>query len=50
MGVGDRYHLLPGSAFETEFGSGYVLALVPNFLHHFDAPTCTSLLTKLRAA
>jgi len=24
--------------------------LVPNFLHHFDAPTCTSFLIKLRAA
>ena len=33
MGVGDRYHLLPGSAFETDFGSGYDLVLVPNFLH-----------------
>jgi 2-polyprenyl-3-methyl-5-hydroxy-6-metoxy-1,4-benzoquinol methylase len=50
MGVGDRYHLLPGSAFETDFGSGYDLALVPNFLHHFDSPTCTTFLNKLHAA
>ena len=50
MGVGDRYHLLPGSAFEVEFGSGYDLVLLPNFLHHFDPPTCTQLLRKVRGA
>ena len=50
MGVGDRYHLLPGNAFETDFGKGYDLALVSNFLHHFDQPTCTSLMRKVRAA
>ena len=50
MGVADRYHLIPGSAFETDFGSGYDLVLVPNFLHHFDVPTCTTLLKKVRAA
>jgi SAM-dependent methyltransferase len=50
MGVGDRYHLIPGSAFETDFGSGYDMVLIPNFLHHFDVPTCTSFLKKVRAA
>ena len=50
MGVGDRYHLLPGSAFEIEFGSGYDLALITNFLHHFDLPTCTSFMRKGHAA
>jgi ubiquinone/menaquinone biosynthesis C-methylase UbiE len=47
MGVADRYHLLPGSAFDVEFGSGYDLALITNFLHHFDIPTCTSFLRKV---
>jgi 2-polyprenyl-3-methyl-5-hydroxy-6-metoxy-1,4-benzoquinol methylase len=50
MGVGDRYHLIPGSAFESDFGGGYDLVLVPNFLHHFDAPTCTSFMRKVHAA
>jgi SAM-dependent methyltransferase len=50
MGIGDRYHLIPGSAFETDFGSGYDVILLPNFLHHFDAPTCTTLLKKVKAA
>jgi len=50
MGVSDRYHLLPGSAFETDLGSGYDLVLVPNFLHHFDIPTCTAFMRKIHAA
>jgi ubiquinone/menaquinone biosynthesis C-methylase UbiE len=50
MGVGDRYHLIPGNAFDTDFGSGYDVVLVPNFLHHFDVPTCTTFLKKVRGA
>ena len=49
-GVSDRYSLLPGSAFEVEFGSGYDVVLLANFLHHFDAPTCEQLLKKVHAA
>jgi hypothetical protein len=50
MGVGDRYHLLPGSAFDVDFGGGYDLALVPNFLHHFDPPTCIKFMRKVQAS
>ena len=50
MGVADRYHLLPGSAFDVDFGSGYDLALVTNFLHHFDPPTCTTFMKKVHAS
>lgn len=50
MGIGDRYHLLPGSAFETDFGTGYDLVLITNFLHHFDMPTCSSFMRKVHAA
>lgn len=50
MGVGDRYHLIPGSAFETDFGNGYDLALITNLLHGFDAPTCTNLMRKIHIA
>jgi 2-polyprenyl-3-methyl-5-hydroxy-6-metoxy-1,4-benzoquinol methylase len=50
MGVADRYHLLPGSAFEIDFGRGYDLVLITNFLHHFDPPTCTSFMRKVHAA
>jgi ubiquinone/menaquinone biosynthesis C-methylase UbiE len=49
-GVADRYHLLPGSAFDVPLGEGYSLVLLPNFLHHFDPPTCERMLAKARAA
>lgn len=49
-GVSDRYQTIEGSAFEVEFGSGYDLVLLTNFLHHFDPPTCETLLRKVRAA
>jgi 2-polyprenyl-3-methyl-5-hydroxy-6-metoxy-1,4-benzoquinol methylase len=47
-GVQDRYDMLPGSAFEVEFAGPYDVILLTNFLHHFDADTCTSLLKKIR--
>jgi SAM-dependent methyltransferase len=50
MGVADRAEFLPGSAFEVDFGTGYDVALLPNFLHHFDNPTNVTLLKKVRAA
>ena len=49
-GVADRFRTIPGSAFDVDFGSGFDLALVPNFLHHFDPPTNVKLLKKIHAA
>ncbi|MGB6743935.1 MAG: class I SAM-dependent methyltransferase [Terracidiphilus sp.] len=49
-GVDDRYEMLPGSAFDVEFGGHYDAVLLTNFLHHFDKPTCVALLKKVRAA
>ena len=49
-GIGDRYDTLPGSAFEVDFGGPYDVVLLTNFLHHFDPPTCVSMLRKVRAA
>jgi len=49
-GVADRYHTIEGSAFDVEFGSGYDLVLITNFLHHFDPPTNETLLRKIYAA
>jgi len=48
--VTDRFHTIPGSAFDSDLGSGYDVVLVPNFLHHFDPPTCVRLLRKVRGA
>jgi len=53
FGVADRHYLLPGSAFDVDFGAtagGYDLILLTNFLHHFDAATNEALLRKVRAA
>lgn len=50
FGVADRHHLLPGSAFDVDFGEGYDLILLTNFLHHFDVPTNEKLLRKVHAA
>ena len=49
-GVQDRYDMLPGSAFDVDFGGPYDVVLLTNFLHHFDQPTCVSLLKKVHAA
>ncbi|HEV7645380.1 MAG TPA: class I SAM-dependent methyltransferase [Pyrinomonadaceae bacterium] len=48
--VGDRYHTIPGSAFDVDMGEGYDIVLLTNFLHHFDKPTCIEFLKKIRAA
>jgi ubiquinone/menaquinone biosynthesis C-methylase UbiE len=47
MGVGARYRMVAGDAFKVDWSGDFDLVLLPNFLHHFDVPTCTSLLTKV---
>ncbi len=49
-GVHDRYKMLPGSAFNVEFGGPYDAVLLTNFLHHFDKATCVGLLKKVRGS
>lgn len=49
-GVADRLTLLPGSAFEVDWGGPYDLVLLTNFLHHFDPPVCERLAAKAYAA
>jgi 2-polyprenyl-3-methyl-5-hydroxy-6-metoxy-1,4-benzoquinol methylase len=48
QGVGDRYHTIPSSAFDVDYGNNYDIVLLPNFLHHFDVHTCEKLLKKIR--
>jgi len=48
--VQDRYRTLPGDAFKVDFPEGFDVALVTNFLHHFDPPTCVMFLRKVHAA
>lgn len=49
-GVSDRHRSLPGSAFDVDFGGGYDVVLITNFFHHFDPPTCETLMRKVHAA
>jgi len=49
-GVAGRFHTNPGSAFDVDYGTGYDVVLLTNFLHHFDKHTCESLLRKAQAA
>jgi SAM-dependent methyltransferase len=49
-GVADRHEALPGSAFDVDYGEGFDVVLVTNFLHHFDVPTCEALMKKVHAA
>jgi 2-polyprenyl-3-methyl-5-hydroxy-6-metoxy-1,4-benzoquinol methylase len=49
-GISQRLDRKPGSAFDVDFGTGYDLALLTNFLHHFDEATCIALLRKVHGA
>ena len=49
-GVSERYQTRPGSAFDVDYGTGYDIVLLTNFLHHFDPETCEELLRKVHAA
>jgi 2-polyprenyl-3-methyl-5-hydroxy-6-metoxy-1,4-benzoquinol methylase len=49
-GVSERYKTIEGSAFDVDFGTGYDLVLLTNFLHHFDPPTNETLMRKVHAA
>jgi 2-polyprenyl-3-methyl-5-hydroxy-6-metoxy-1,4-benzoquinol methylase len=48
--VSERFEMLPGSAFEVDYGGPYDIILLTNFLHHFDRATCVELLRKVHAA
>jgi 2-polyprenyl-3-methyl-5-hydroxy-6-metoxy-1,4-benzoquinol methylase len=50
MGVASRHRTIPGDAFKVDYGSSYDVALLTNFLHHFDHETNVSLLRKTAAA
>lgn len=49
-GVQNRYKTIAGSAFDADLGSGYDVALVTAFLHHFDVATNEKFLKKIHAA
>jgi hypothetical protein len=46
-GIASRYQTISGNAFDVDWGTGYGLVLLTNFLHHFDQDTCVTLLKKV---
>jgi SAM-dependent methyltransferase len=49
-GIANRYHELPGSAFEIELGAEYDVILLTNFLQLFDPQAIEGLMRKVHAA
>jgi len=49
-GVADRYHTIAGDALTVDLGGPYDLVLLPNFVHHFDEPTCAAFFRRVRGA
>jgi ubiquinone/menaquinone biosynthesis C-methylase UbiE len=45
-----QYTFLPGSAFTVDLGDGYDVILVTNLYHHFDMPTCETLMRRFHSA
>jgi 2-polyprenyl-3-methyl-5-hydroxy-6-metoxy-1,4-benzoquinol methylase len=50
QGLAERYHLMPGSAFDVDYGTGYDAVLITNLLHHFEPEANEKMLKKVRAA
>jgi 2-polyprenyl-3-methyl-5-hydroxy-6-metoxy-1,4-benzoquinol methylase len=48
-GVAARFHTIPGDSFTVDLGGPYDVALLTNFLHHFDVPTCEVFLRKIHS-
>lgn len=49
-GLDGRFSKIIGDAFTVELGTDYDVALVPNFLHHFNIADCTRFLKRVHAA
>jgi ubiquinone/menaquinone biosynthesis C-methylase UbiE len=49
-GVGDRFRTVSGSAFEVDWGTGFDLAIIANFLHHISTEECATILRKVRSS
>jgi hypothetical protein len=45
-GVAQRHKTIGGSVFDVDWGEGYDIVLLTNFLHHFDQDTCVDLLSR----
>ena len=49
-GVQDRLRVIAGNAFDVDWGGGFDLVLLANFLHHFSREDCVTLLSKVKTS
>lgn len=49
-GLGDRYQMVAGSAFDVAWGSDFDVVIMANILHHFSHDDCVLLLKKAKSA
>jgi cyclopropane fatty-acyl-phospholipid synthase-like methyltransferase len=47
-GVAERYRVVPGNAFEVDWGGEFDLVILANFLHHFSPEECATILQRVR--
>jgi 2-polyprenyl-3-methyl-5-hydroxy-6-metoxy-1,4-benzoquinol methylase len=50
MGVAARHSTIEGDALAVDWGGGYDVVLLTNFLHHFDRASCEQILRRTHAA
>ena len=49
-GVGERFHVVAGNAFEVEWGGEYDLMILANILHHLGPEACATILRKVKSS
>jgi ubiquinone/menaquinone biosynthesis C-methylase UbiE len=49
-GVGERFRRIAGNAFEVDWGGGFDLVILANFLHHFSPDACATILRKVKSS
>ncbi len=50
FGVAERWTGIPGSALSVDYGTGYDVVLLTNFLHHFDEASCVDILRRVHSS
>jgi ubiquinone/menaquinone biosynthesis C-methylase UbiE len=49
-GVGERFRVVAGNAFDVDWGGEFDLVILANFLHHFSPEECTKILWKVKSS
>jgi ubiquinone/menaquinone biosynthesis C-methylase UbiE len=49
-GVGKRFRVVAGNAFEVDWGGEFDLIILANFLHHFSPEECATILRKVKSS